>query len=152
MNIYKLSDQTIAIIDGELYLKLEKQTPVIIEPVVTVRRYKKKTIEASKTKPSGFKEFTKKQSVVSDEIKDQIRQRFSDGVSRQDLVKEFGLSYPTVTKYCQLHPKNDVNNYVCENDHEFRSKLLPGNVICPTCYSTDCELGSLNGPVKEDTE
>jgi hypothetical protein len=154
MNIYKLGEQTIVIIDGEPYLKLEQQTPAIVEPV-PARHYQKK-IKKVEEKPLA--KVPGKKQTVSDEIKDQIRQKFSDGVSRQDLVKEFGLSYQTITKYCQLKPmsqrttKKDVNDYVCENGHEFRSKLLPGNVMCPTCHSLECELGSLNGPVKEDVE
>jgi hypothetical protein len=71
-------------------------------------------------------------------------------------MREFGLSYPTVAKYVRLKPmskrtKNkEVNEFICTNGHEFKSKLLPGEVICPTCHSNDCELGTLNGAVKED--
>ena len=82
MNIYKLGDQTIVIIDGEPYLKLE-QHQVAVEMPPTVRHYrkKKKSLVEPSVEPKPSKSKISKKQPVSDEIKDEIRQKFKQHVA-----------------------------------------------------------------------
>ena len=152
MNRYQIEGKTYGVLDSELWLLIEPSADNAVLNVLNEIEPPKEQTEA----PARSTRATK--SKVSPEVQDEIREKFSRGVSRQDLMKQYGLSYPTVQKYCRTKPMSKrtsgriVNDYVCENGHEFRSKMSPGDAMCPTCHSRDCDLGTLNGPVKDDLE
>jgi hypothetical protein len=99
-----------------------------------------------------------KHNPMPEQVKEQIHARHAEGASSRTLVKEFGISYSSVHKILKTKPermttkKSEVNSYVCVDGHEFLSKLPPGEVMCPTYHTTDCVLGTLDGPVKADED
>lgn len=149
MNRYQIDSKTYGVLDGELWLLIEPAGDNAVLNILNTACPPKESSHISRpAKSTKYK--------VSPEVQDEIREKFSQGVSRQDLMKQYGLSYPTVAKYVRLKPMSQrtknvaVNDFICENGHEFRSKLSPGDAMCPTCHSRDCELGTLNGPINDN--
>jgi hypothetical protein len=97
-------------------------------------------------------------SPMPEEVKEEIRAKYADGSSQADLAEEYGVSASTILKVLKGTPERlttkhkDISEYVCENGHHFKSKLLPGNVMCPDCRSMECQLSDLNGEVQEGEE
>lgn len=97
-----------------------------------------------------------KSNPMPESVKEEIHLKASQGQKASALAKEYGISVATVFKVLKTKPtshttkNNLVQSYVCIHGHEFTSKLLPGDVMCPTCHSDDCDLGTLNGAVAED--
>lgn len=97
-----------------------------------------------------------KANPMPEEIKEEMRAKSAAGVKNAALAKDFEVSASIVSKILNTTPErlttkhSEVNNYVCENGHEFKSKMQPGFVKCPTCHSPECHLGTLNGPVNEE--
>jgi hypothetical protein len=146
MNTYKVGEQTLAIIDGQLWHRVE-----------SLENEGEAESDTDKVKPPKTSKKPRKvrAGAISEEAKDEIRQKFSEGVSRKELAKEYKVAVGMIYYYIKTKPmsqrtkNNPVGDYTCVNGHEFKSKLLPGQVMCPTCHSDDCDLGTLNGPVKE---
>ena len=150
MKIYQVGLQQFAIIDNELWVKADFAPEVEQSETKLIKRKRKyKVKEKSSTTARA------KTGALSDEVNDEIREKFRNGATRQELMKEYGISYPTVSKYVQRKPmiqrtkNHEAHDFICANGHEFMSKLPPGKAICPTCHSDDCSLGTLNGPVKD---
>ena len=116
------------------------------EPVVKRRIAKRKPGRYNKGNP------------MPEEVKEEIHAKSADGVTSAELAREYGTSVSTIFKVLKTLPNrqttknNEVHGYVCENGHEFNSKLQPGFVICPVCHSDECQLGTLNGAVSEEDE
>jgi hypothetical protein len=91
-----------------------------------------------------------------EQVKEEIHEKHNSGISVESLCRQYSVSASTIWKVLKTKPQSqttkhaDVHSYVCINGHEFNSKLQPGEAMCPTCHTRDCDLGSLNRPVKEE--
>ena len=158
MTLYQVGQQQFAIIDNELWVKAACVPELVEEETKVVKRhYKTKRLIVAKSlkrKPGKYSAH----NPMPEEVKEKIRAKYTEGVTQSVLAKDFGVSSSTIMKVLKSTPirlttKNkEVNNYICVDGHEFKSKLPPGEVICPICHSADCELGSLNGEVKEEDD
>lgn len=154
MNQYEIDGQVYAAIDSELWRRLE---PLGSQPAsVSVEEEHPKRRKPKKQKPKKRKAGKYgKGNPMPEEVKEEIHRKYAGGMSADDLCKHYGVSVSSIWKVLKTKPQSqttrhaEVHSYICTNGHEFNSKLQPGDVMCPTCHTRDCDLGSLNGPVKE---
>lgn len=139
----EIDKEILALLDGEPAEEVEQQKDQ--EDVVPKKGKKRKAGRYNKHNP------------MPDEVKESIRAKATAGATGAELAKEFEVSNSSIFKVLNSLSErmttkgNEVKSYVCENGHEFNSKLPSLEVICPVCHSTDCELGTLNGEVEEGT-
>lgn len=140
-------------IDAKLRELLDGAEPSL-ETEKPKRKYQRKEAEPKIVGRSFVKKA--RQTYSSDRAAEMVRDHDA-GMKMAEMVRKYNLASPSIYNYMKKWRKNNakttkhntVMDYICVDGHEFKSKLAPGDVMCPICHSTDCDLGTLNGPVVE---
>jgi hypothetical protein len=137
MTLYKHGEQTFAIIDGELWAKVQIDNGPEIQAVPQKRTYKKRNSKtATKTAKKG-KRGTRK--FLTPEQKDLIRADLAAGKPIDKIMAHYGVSYPTVYRLKgnsgePLKLSVVPRGYVCPSGHRFKSKFPITHARCPDCH------------------
>jgi hypothetical protein len=151
MTVYKHGEQTFAIIEGDLWVKVPAENVSETEIIQPRRTYRKKI----KPEPVSAKKGKRTRKVLTPEDKAAILADIAAGKHTSEIMKSHGVSYPTVHRLKAnsgepLKLSVTPRAYVCPEGHRFKSKLPLSHARCPDCHKL-ANVPDEEAPVEEES-